>query len=484
MCQFNLLTALFFKLQSQRVSRAHNVAVATGKVTPKKKNATMSISRLRSYRNAQDAVFGLAKRKQEGDLGYRINPLSGFAEDVEGASVGGGLALLNDIRKRARLQQLRGFLSYYEEHPFVETDRDLVTRDLIVNTFGPFGSTFQTRQHEIVFEYKGMNPLRRGVGEEARFSVVDGVSAPSASSSPSSTFCSRSSERVVFVGGKCYRKDEFKRRDLLWKKLVSDYGIPDHRDPPHRALVTCVSFSSLKRHVNCYANAVRRLREISPATNDMTASELQREVVDRSSRVAADGLEYEAPGIESLFALVEGPEDLFDAFTPLGICHNGELIVRGHPDKRRDLLQVLLGGEGRLLVPDCGYETDDDVCSYSPSMCCDAWLVYRQKRLDDCEGRFSADGSLTTHPDVDLFFTDKPKQKFVEDFVARENHSSHAIRGRPAEPASIIFFFVGTILQNDLGEMGKDDEVVQIQAGMAVHQHRPTVRYPQFVKTI
>lgn len=291
----------------------------------------------------------------------------------------------------------------------------------------------------------------------------------------------------MFVRGRHHDKRGFKERDRLWQRLAVDYGIPDRGKSPHRALVTCLSLSSLKRHIKNYAEAAMRLRENAPATDDATRMppwRFQKELVERNSCKAADGGEYSFAGTEALFALVESTTDLYDLVRPLGTCHNGELEVRGHPDKKRDLLQVLIGGEGRLRLPDNGeYERDDDA---SIAMCTDAWLVYRQKTIryrDDGRRRLppGGDPSLDSYPDVDLFLTNKPRTQFVEDFLGKERFASHPVRGRPREPAPIVFVFLGTLVENTYGRMG-GRQVVQYHSGLAMHQHHPRVFYPQFLK--
>ena len=393
-------------------------------------------------------------------LPYGVNALSNFERRADE-----GLESVESVRKRGRLAALREMSTHYARHPFVETDNNLIVRDLTVNTFGPFGSGFEARRHEIVFEYRGIGVLRNSRQTEA---VVRDAG-----------------ERVddddaVLVGGRRYCREEFKRRDKLWQRLRVDFGIPDHRKPPHRSLVTCVSLSTLNRHLERYADVARLVRDCRPDSDTMTASRFQQEVVQRSRRAAADGGEFDAPAVEAMLCLLETPTDLFDVFRPLGVCHNGDPVVRGHPDRRRDLLQVLVGGEGRLLLPsddDGGYEREDGAAS--PSMCSDAWLVYRQKSLLPPSTRRNS--GVDVYPGLELHLTEKPRGSFVRDFLARENYSSLPTRGRPGQPSPFVFAYLGTTLENTHGEMG-GDEVVQFQAGLAIHQRAPVVIHPSLLK--
>ena len=492
----------------------------------------------RHFLDAERQAFALGKRHATDVLSheYPLHPLSRFPGAGGRGGVGGGgghaFEILEDVRRMSRVKRLRGALDHYRYHPFVEEHKPEVVRDLMVNTFGPFGAGFSVKQHEIVFEYRGVEVLRRrdDVEGEPFAAAVSGCAAAdgdaptstavamtttSSSSSSSSSYYYSSSLPAAFLRGRFRDKKGHAERDRLWQKLRIDYGVPNRDQSPHRALVTCIPLSKLKKCVARYREAAMRLRDSTPATDDptrMPAWRFHKELADRCTRVAADGTEYDVPGTEALFALVESPVDLYDLVRPLGTSHHGDPELRARPDGPGvDLLQVLIGGEGRLRLPD-DYVRDDDVeggairsglygVDVPPhSMCTDAWLVYRQKtiryRVDGVRrgdgsggggggsgrrGTRAGDPSLDAYPDVDLFLTDKARDRFVEEFLGKERYASHPVRGRPREPAPIIFVFLGTLVENTHGPMGRE-RVVQYQSGLALHQCRPLVFYPSFVK--
>lgn len=390
------------------------------------------------HRTATDA-FSSPKRS----LGeFDVSPWLGLT---------GGLDEVREFSKAPYLHYWARNGYHYDVDPFIPADEETnpVTHDIWINTYGPLGKSSILGDGRLVFGYQGIDVLRR-VARDDPYGTVEQVTADE-----------------VFVKGFSMKKGDHAYREELIGYLTPDYHAASNLQS---GLVTCVTLSDLKTHIEQYVSRVRQLRctVSAPKAETFALADHQRTIYGWSRPTTTNGGSQAAAGVESLLALCVRPQDLYDLFRPLGVCFSDKKKI----DAEFDMVTLLSCGTGNLLIP----FMDDTLCKKGSSAPFTLWLVYRQKNANVVA---SANRHLDYYPDVDLVITDKPISAFLDAFVSNEGNASYSSRDNPAEKTPFIFLQVATTMSRSYPSVDDETRVFMTLAC----QSKPILIFPSRLKS-
>lgn len=344
--------------------------------------------------------------------------------------------------------------SPYDVDPFIPADEEEnpVTQDVWLNTCTPLRNSTILGDGRLLFKFTGIDKLRR-ISRRDPFGTVERVS-----------------DTEVFVKGFTMGTKDHAYREELLRNLMQDYQVPATDQPPYGGLVACVTFAELKAHITAYAMRVGQLRQtvLASKAEQFGLADHQETIYGWSRPTTVSGGSQAAAGVEALLSLCMGPRDLYDLFRPMGISFTGKREI----DAESELLTVLSGGCAKMLIT----SMDDAMCKRGESAPFSLWLVYQQKHANVVE---SANRHLDNYPDVDLVITNKPKDAFLEAFMANTGNASYSSRDNPRSITPFIFVHVAMTRSCFYPHLNDETDVYVTLA----EKHRPIILFPPLLKS-
>lgn len=367
-------------------------------------NGKLVESRKRSWEYVRNATRAFPSPKR---------PLSDFSV----APWSGVLGAFREDKKYANWNQFAAFAMHpgrFDVDPFIpiNEEQNPITQDVWLNTCHPLGQSTIWGDGRLMFQYRGIDVLRR-IPRDDPYDTVE-----------------HSVDGKVFVNGYFMREDDHALRQEVLKDLSQDY------QAAHKEFVKCITFADLKSHIGAYVMRVRQLRQsvVASEAEQFHYSDYQKTIYKWSRPTTVNGGSQAAAGVEALLGLCMGPQDLFDLFRPIGICFTGKNKI----DADSDLVTLLSGGCGKMKIS----SMDDTLCKRDESGPFTLWLVYLQKKAKVVE---SGNGHLDNYPDLDLVITNKSENAFLQAYMANVEMASYSSKNDPREITPFYFLPVAVI---------------------------------------